>query len=629
MCPSDSRVMSRIGRATRRAALAAALSAPVLICIPACSKAPMAESSSGHVGSAAIRWRAASRYLYKLHMSSSATLAQNAQPVDFELDGVLEVHARPGAGATSLHVDLKEVTLKIQNRMAVQDPEAMARSLEGTWGFELMTNGRAAQVRAPAGTSGFRANLLRSIAAALQHPAAERSGVAVEEVDATGTYTARYDEVAPGRFAKTKLSYAAAQLPLGAVSPTPVNLTPTVKAFTGELRVDDGSLSRVELDETLEITPALATAVQGRNRLLLELVRVESAPAPDWEAFLASHAVLPAEGPKLSRTPHSPFDAARAGDASYEALLARLDQSSRALKEAKERDPDAAPDHELVKAQTETVRVLGARLRLEPAHITHATSLARKGGPASIGLLDALGIAGTPEAQAALVALASDKQLSERQRSAAAYSLIATQWPDARSVDALIGWLNQDTLSEYARYGLGTFSRHLRAGGQIEAAKRAAEALLAELPRSQHTRRVQVLRGIANSGYSGAFEAVRPLLNDKDESIRAAAIESIRLMDRPEVDGILVEQLEAELPLNLRLAALNAASVRSPSDALVRGVSELATGAPEAQSRLKAVQLLERWLRARPDVRPTLQQVADNENEREGVRRAAQAALAG
>ncbi|WP_437962025.1 HEAT repeat domain-containing protein [Sorangium sp. So ce119] len=233
------------------------------------------------------------------------------------------------------------------------------------------------------------------------------------------------------------------------------------------------------------------------------------------------------------------------------------------------------------------------------------------------------------EPQAALVALANDKELSERQRSAAAYSLIATQWPDARSIDALIGWLEHDTLSEYALYGLGTFSRHLRAAGQIEASKRAAEALLAELPRSQHTRRVHVLRGIANSGYPGAFEAVRPLLNDKDESIRAAAIESIRLMDRPEVDGILVEQLKVELALNLRLAALNAASVRSPSDALVRGVSELATGAPEAQSRLKAVQLLERWLRARPDVRPTLQQVADNEDEREGVRRAAQAALAG
>ncbi|WP_437284163.1 HEAT repeat domain-containing protein [Sorangium sp. So ce406] len=628
MRPSDSKVMSRIGRATRRAALAAALSAPVLICIPACSKAPMAESSSGHVGSAEVRWRASSRYLYKLHMSSNATLAQNAQPVDFELDGVLEVQARPGDGATSLLVNLREVTLKAQNRTAAPDPGAMARGLEGTWGFELK-NGRAEQVRAPAGTSGFRANVLRSIAAALQHPTAERSGVAVEEVDATGTYTARYDEIAPGRFVKTKLSYAAARLPLGAVSPTPVDLTPTIKAFNGELRVDDGSLSWVELDETVEVTPALATAVQGRNRLLLELVRVESAPAPDWEAFLASHAVLPAEGPKLARTPHSPFDAARAGDASYEALLARLEQTSGALKEAKERDPDAAPDHELVKAQTETVRALGARLRLEPGHIAHATSLARKGGAASVGLLDALGIAGTTEAQAALVALANDKQLGERQRSAAAYSLIATQWPDPGSVDALIGWLDHDTLSEYALYGLGTFSRHLRAAGQLEPAKRAAEALLAELPRSQHTRRVHVLRGIANSGYPGAFEAVRPLLNDKDESVRAAAIESIRLMDRPEVDGILVEQIEAEGSLNLRLAALNAASVRSPSDALVRGVSELATGAPEAQSRLKAVQLLERWLRARPDVRPTLQQVADNENEREGVRRAAQAALAG
>jgi hypothetical protein len=137
---------------------------------------------------------------------------------------------------------------------------------------------------------------------------------------------------------------------------------------------------------------------------------------------------------------------------------------------------------------------------------------------------------------------------------------------------------------------------------------------------------VDILHGIANSGDGRAFGRVRPLVDDADESIRAAAVDAIRLMPNPEVDGLLAARMAPNEKVPVRLEAIDAARARGAHEPLITAVRNAATGATDSESRLAAVQLLQRWLPDRPEVRSTLEQVA-RDDSREAVRRAAKAAL--
>ena len=72
-------------------------------------------------------------------------------------------------------------------------------------------------------------------------------------------------------------------------------------------------------------------------------------------------------------------------------------------------------------------------------------------------------------------------------------------------------------------------------------------------------------------------------------------------------------------------AALDAISVREPSPAL-QSALETASGATFTTSvRVKAVRIMGHWLAKRPELRKTLEQVAQTDTE--AVKKAAQAAL--
>jgi hypothetical protein len=137
---------------------------------------------------------------------------------------------------------------------------------------------------------------------------------------------------------------------------------------------------------------------------------------------------------------------------------------------------------------------------------------------------------------------------------------------------------------------------------------------------------VEILQGIANSGDGRAFERVRPLVEDTDEAIRAAAVDAIRLMPNPEVDAIVAARMAPTEKVPVRLEAIDAARLRGPREPLVTAVRGAALGASDSESRLKAVLVLQKWLPSRPDMRTTLEQVAQSDS-REAVRRAAKAAL--
>ena len=100
----------------------------------------------------------------------------------------------------------------------------------------------------------------------------------------------------------------------------------------------------------------------------------------------------------------------------------------------------------------------------------------------------------------------------------------------------------------------------------------------------------------------------------------------MRLVNLPEVDGLIADRMTNDQRPVVRNAALNAALLRPVSATLIAAVEEVSSKAPDAQGRMQAVRLLARWLPERTaTVRPALEQAAGSDTEpkvRDEARRA-------
>ncbi|MEO8902235.1 MAG: hypothetical protein ABI488_10155, partial [Polyangiaceae bacterium] len=236
--------------------------------------------------------------------------------------------------------------------------------------------------------------------------------------------------------------------------------------------------------------------------------------------------------------------------------------------------------------------------------------------------------AGTPEAQQALVTLSNDPKLDVRMRRAAAFSLIRTDPATPDTVSALEAHLAAgDALRLHALFGLGTIARRLRDRGVTD----RSEAIVRGLERNLSTaatlpERVDALRAIANSGAASAFDQVKPYLQANEVPVQAAAVDAIRLMVRPEIDGVIAAVL-AQPDNTLQGAALNALSVRKPSPVLASALAQVAKSAVSPGLRVRAVRVMGQWLPQRPELRSSLEALAQSDSL-DQIRDAAQKALA-
>jgi hypothetical protein len=97
-------------------------------------------------------------------------------------------------------------------------------------------------------------------------------------------------------------------------------------------------------------------------------------------------------------------------------------------------------------------------------------------------------------------------------------------------------------------------------------------------------------------------------------------------MPNPEVDALVAGRMGPAQPLAVRLAAIDAARLRGAHEPILSSVKAAAIASGDAESRLRAVMLLARWIPDAPDVRATLEQVAGSDS-REAVRHAAKMGL--
>lgn len=137
---------------------------------------------------------------------------------------------------------------------------------------------------------------------------------------------------------------------------------------------------------------------------------------------------------------------------------------------------------------------------------------------------------------------------------------------------------------------------------------------------------MSALHGIANAGYNDAFDIALTYLDEKyDESVRAAAIESIRLMEKREVDSFIAKTMK-DKSLKVRIAAVNAAKTRNPSNTLCSALALVAESSKESILRKAALKIIIRWYAEWPQFKSTLEAMAKSDDNA-GLRNIASAAL--
>jgi hypothetical protein len=270
---------------------------------------------------------------------------------------------------------------------------------------------------------------------------------------------------------------------------------------------------------------------------------------------------------------------------------------------------------------------LSAIFREQPATIDVAIRKIRAQSPGWEVFVDALGSASSRPSQAALVSLMKTATLDPQVRSRATSALARTSRPEASTVAAFKAILLEDTFNRKALYGLGTFSRRAREAGDEQESRDIGEYIVEHLkittgPSSLAT----VLRAIANSGYAPALTPVLAYVTDTREEIRAVAVRALQSMPEPKVDDILASRLLTDESTTVRVAVIEAAAVRAPSDVVTRALVEAALTAADPQVRYHSLDLMIRWLPRRPDLRASIERVALDDTE-DQIRVRAQAAL--
>lgn len=491
--------------------------------------------------------------------------------------------------------------------------------------------GRFERARVTRAAAPLVANLHETVAAALQLVAGSPGAASwsAKERDASGDYQVTYERTATG-LTKRKTSYQAEETQL-AMAMGNLDLTPHVVASSGSVTLAGSFFGRVTSSETLNVGTSGTQAVT--NLALESRGAAPLAGAPDWSKAWSQTELASALSKR--RPAQSLIDTARAEGKTFAGVLAALEQQEQDPHKAEtwgSENGAALPEAERevrrarVALRSETFGSLAALLKLDDRNVALAEAAIRRGSKAAARVEDALAAADSPRSQQLLVTLASDAARPDEARLSSATSLIRIQTPTEATLQALARWVHDPLLASHAIHGLGSVSRRLRDAGDAARADLTAKPLLAELESAKNdSARIQALRGIANSGYVGAFGAVQALIASKNRDVRGAALEALRHMRSDSVDPLLAERLKADPDVEVRLAALNSIKLRECSKALTAALVS-ATEDTEGRVRQKAATLLGRCRDGAPEAQAALTRLASTDPAT-SVRDAASSAL--
>ena len=586
-------------------------------------------------------WEAGQWYAYDLKLTTRVSFGGDSDTFDFDVTGPVQVTPTVvSPDAVTLYVAIADpkITSRVPGSQASLDK--VAAELRATGCFFGLSGGRVTDMRAPRGFPAMAANTYREIGAAFQfaHTVPATEQYTSDEYDTTGQYAAEYlFDRGEGLWHKRKKRYfailAAKNAPIGA----PGKVVPQIDESDARVRLfPSGRPQEVDSKNTVTLGGA-QLPVHSVTSVSLKAGASEPAkrPGPDWESLMAGMARTPADEPYGTEATLESVDAARMKGMTYDKAVAALERIASekggvVLSSVNGAPLDPAEQAKRERATEDKSRAfiaLSAIFREQPQTIPLAIRRIREKSPAASTLVSALSAASTAASQRALVELANAKTTDPAMRDQVLASLSRTQRPDTKAIAAMKALLVADPFSEEGLLALGTYSRRLRDAGDTTQAEEIGALLVGTLKAATlQTDRLTALRAITNSGYAPALPYVVAALSAGEVEVRAAAVRSLQAMHDPKVDDILAERLRTDPASDVRISALTAVKVRSPTDVLAGAVENAAVSADDPHVRYRAVELLASWIDARPDIRPTLERIAGNDAEGR-IRDRAQSAL--
>lgn len=584
-------------------------------------------------------WRDASHYEFALTLANRTTLGMGVI-ADFKLQAGLEVTARRVEDDTELAIRINKPRFEVPEEVR-KNFEALGAELQVPMLVRLKEGHLVEHLFSP-GASAFAVSLVRTVVAALQvapPPDARATDWTATEEDASGRYSASYQRAGGTALSKRKVSYESLVLGTLGSDQRKASVVPKVVKSEGGVDVDASGLSEAHYDEQLSIDSFPGTPALAHTTLSLRRQSVAAAVQKvDWVALRdQSTPVQLVKSDTHSRAVDPRLDAERIGDFTYETALGALvaqhadphrDQIVSTAGGTPLSQDEQTERRERLERQGRVFAAMAAILRQQPATVVRAGKAIEARHAARSTLLDALSAAGTKEAQAELVRLMNLSALGEGMQRSVAFSLIRTKAPTPETIEALTAHLSGGPLQRHALYGLGTLARMLSESGQTERATAIARVLVEQLAAATTpAHQVDILRSIANTASSALFSSVEPLLKSSTAKVRAAAVESLRLMQHPGVDEIIAERLLNDDDRSVQMAAVDAIAIRTPTDVLVTALTRTIGAKVKNAVKLKAIDVMGAWAQTRPDLRSELERIASEADE-PTIRGAARRALA-
>jgi HEAT repeat protein len=521
-----------------------------------------------------------------------------------------------GAGA-SFRVALQEprVTSTLDNAESAAHLADFAKGLDAPFFVSKDPLGAVIQARLASNVPLPAQTLLKSIAAYSQIVTSDKGQSSWQsvEVDTTGRYQASYRKLSESAIEKQKLAYSEI---LGAATGALVQgQSNRVESSKATIQLDSaGRLQSLELHEVLlgsgGAMPDLTSVTQlSLKRKQLDQARIDlSNAARDFAAFVPGQLFER----KRSGVREPELDRARVGGQTFPQLMGKL----RSLGAASESN------------RTERARAfvaLSALFRQDPAAAELALRAIRRGTEADY-LVEALGNASSPEAQAALHQLIEDRSTSPELRSRAVATLGNSSPATEDTVTLLASLSKQPDVGPTAKLALGATVYNLQ-GSNPALAERGTKELLGMLERDAGRGSVHNdLRALGNAGSTLALPAVSQALASSDPQVRLSAVYGLRRMPGAEVDALLSDASLSDESSVVRRAALSSMRGRPASETLMSALVQSVKLETNYDARLQAINALADWARTQPPAAAALAWAAQNDED-ERLRAIAQLAM--
>ena len=277
---------------------------------------------------------------------------------------------------------------------------------------------------------------------------------------------------------------------------------------------------------------------------------------------------------------------------------------------------------------TQARRLLAAIFELDPAQVGEALALMRSGAiPAEImsQISTALGLAGTPPAQSALVELVTDEQMDPQVRISSLLAMATPQHPTLEAQEALqvlVDPTDPRGLGVNTLLILGAMSGKLNQYGG-EGSDSGLAFLLQQEDSFRDAGKANVfLNAIGNSQDDRAFDVVCRYLEDSTARIRACAVEALSGMGNEGVSRILVNALQ-DKQTGVQVRAIGALKKRVYTSDIGGSVRNLLISSPSVRVRKSALRYFQKYAAKNPGAMEVIRSTASQDPD-ESVRKMAQ-----